>query len=253
LGLHRSRMHRKWLNRHHHNNADVNRRIRLSIVVTSCRRSGLGRRTYCTPPGIDLVVTLFSLFVRNLCLDVRLWWKFVDLVCFIVMDLCLVATLRWKIDTLWWKVSSLWDYVSMIVLNNWLCRLVMCEVVNVSACSSYDQWGPELRQHLGSRISCTILSGVTGTGVMPDCMARLSRATDSVCIESFGLVMPNRLAQLGHQDFNVAWLQPLLQINQSSKICKKYSMLIYNVCTIIWLRCTSYLPRSKKLWNFKYS
>jgi hypothetical protein len=42
----------------------------VSIVLTSCQRSGLGRRTYRTPPGIDLAVTLFALLIMNLCLDV---------------------------------------------------------------------------------------------------------------------------------------------------------------------------------------
>jgi hypothetical protein len=124
LDLRSSRMHRKWCNMYHHNHADNNGRIRLSIVVMSCRRSGLGRRTYRTPPRIDFAVTLFSLIIMNLCLDVRLCWKVVDLFCFIVMNLCLDGTLWWKIATLWWR--------RFIVMN--LCLDASSDCVIVSTC-----------------------------------------------------------------------------------------------------------------------
>jgi hypothetical protein len=82
------------------------------------------KKNVCTPPRIDFAVTLFSLIIMNLCLDVRLCWKVVDLFCFIVMNLCLDGTLWWKIATLWWR--------RFIVMN--LCLDASSDCVIVSTC-----------------------------------------------------------------------------------------------------------------------
>jgi hypothetical protein len=87
LGLLNSRMNQLWRNMHHHVHIDDNGRIQLSIVVTSWRRSGLGRRTDRTPLSIDSTVTLFFLVAINLCLDVWLLWKFMDLFCLVATNL----------------------------------------------------------------------------------------------------------------------------------------------------------------------
>jgi hypothetical protein len=135
LGLRHSTRHRKRRSKHLHDHADVNARIRVSIVLTSCRRSSQGRRTYRTPPGIDGWKFL-DLFCRYelvfgcyivieycyLCLDAILWWKFVDLLSFVSIKLCFDASSE--------KLIVLICYVS-------------------KTCSGYGWWGPEFQQHLG--------------------------------------------------------------------------------------------------------
>jgi hypothetical protein len=143
LGLRSSTMHRKWCNKHLHDHTNVNTRIRVSIVLTSCRRSSLGRRMYCTAPRIDGWIFL-DLFRRYglvfgcyivmeycyLCLDATLWLKFVDLLFFVP------------------------NYVSMLVLKNWLCwcvkNLFWLQLVR-----------PEFQQHMGGWTSHARLSDAT--------------------------------------------------------------------------------------------
>jgi hypothetical protein len=102
-------------------------------------------------------------------------------ICFIVMDLCLVATLWWKfVDLLFFVFIKLcFDASSekQIVL--------ICYVLKT--CSGYGWWGPLFQQHLGGWISRARPFGVTGSQ---------SRATSWVYTESFGLVAPVGLARL---------------------------------------------------------
>jgi hypothetical protein len=88
LGLCSSTMHRKQCSKHLHNHADITARIRVSIVLTLSWRSGLGRSTYCTPPGIDLAVALFGLLIINLCLDVLFHRYGLVFGCYIVIEYC---------------------------------------------------------------------------------------------------------------------------------------------------------------------
>jgi hypothetical protein len=123
LGLRSSRMHRKRRNRHHQIHADDNGRIRLSIVVTSWRRSNLGRRTYHTPLTIDSAFTLFFLVAMNLCLDVRLWWKFVDLFCLVGMT---------------YFVWSVWTFVILNLCHEFMNLCV--QVVNLWSSEYVNVW-----------------------------------------------------------------------------------------------------------------
>jgi hypothetical protein len=84
-------MHQKRRSKHLHNHADVTTRIRVSIVLMSCRRSDLGRRIYRTPPGIDLAITLFALLVMNLCLDVLFHRYGLVFGCYIVIEYCYIV------------------------------------------------------------------------------------------------------------------------------------------------------------------
>jgi hypothetical protein len=77
LDLYSSMMHRKWRIKYLHNHTDVTARIWVPIVLTSCRTSGLGRRTYRTPPGIDL--------------DVLFCWTGLVFGCYIVIKYCYIV------------------------------------------------------------------------------------------------------------------------------------------------------------------
>jgi hypothetical protein len=81
LGLHSLRMHQLRRNGHHNIHANDNGRIRLSIVVTSWRTSGLGRRMHRTPRQLIRLSRCFSwslwTYVWMLDCDGNLWTCFV--------------------------------------------------------------------------------------------------------------------------------------------------------------------------------
>jgi hypothetical protein len=168
--------------------------------------------------------------------DGNLWTYFVSLLwTYVWMD----AILWWKIATLWWNDLSLWIYVWMLVLNMWLCGLVLCEYVIVWTCSGYIQLGPECWQHSGCSLSRARRSGVTNIGVTvtPKGLARIGSGfqckrrvrCDLVALDHLaqlrnprpGLVAPDGLAWLSLHGFNIPWLQTLLQNHQGSSLDKK--------------------------------
>jgi hypothetical protein len=151
-----------------------------------CYRSSLGRIMYRTPPGIDLAVALFALLVMNLCLDVLFHRYGLVFGCYIVIEYCYIVM---EICGLYF--SSLWNYVSMLVLKNWLCWLVMCQKLVMATAGETQSFG-----NTWGWISRTIPHGATGVGVAPDGLAWLSRATRWVYTDSFGLVVTHRMARL---------------------------------------------------------